>query len=80
LIASDRPKKGRDADIEYGICVGLVAEWVRLHVGAPGDDAHARTKLLSTSSREISILAQVAFIKHAPRNGSWRARGRSRPR
>jgi hypothetical protein len=62
LIASDRAQTSRSTDISYGICVGLVAEWIRLHSQFTGDE-FTRTSALVTSSREIAILAQVVYIK-----------------
>jgi hypothetical protein len=63
LIDTDRPAKKREADISYGICVGLVARWIMLHARFRGEDEHFRAKMLITSDKELAILAQVAFVK-----------------
>jgi hypothetical protein len=75
LVASDRAQTPRATDIIYGICVGLVAEWIRLHSQFRDGDEHTRTKTLVTSSIQISILAQVAYINSKAEDATTASKG-----
>jgi hypothetical protein len=63
LVDTYKAQNPKAVDIGYGICVGLVAEWVRLHTTDKGKDAHYRMKVLSTGGRDIAVKAQVSFLK-----------------